>query len=205
MTAPPALMSASPSRVLLCGRYRLALDRPLIMGIVNVTPDSFSDGGAFFAPEHAIAHARALIDDGADIVDIGAESTRPGARYISVGEELDRLLPVLDGLPDVRVPISVDTYKAPVMAAVLARGASMINDVTALQGEGAVDAVRGSDCAVCLMHSKGNPQTMQTLAEYEDVVSEVKLFLSQRVHACETAGIARERIVVDPGFGFAKR
>jgi dihydropteroate synthase len=205
MTAQPASISASATRVLHCGRYRIPLDRPLIMGIVNVTPDSFSDGGTYFDAPRAIAHAHTLIEEGADIIDIGAESTRPGARYISPEEELDRLLPVLEGLRDVGVPISVDTYKAEVMRTVLARGVSMINDVTALQGPGATDAVRGSNCAVCLMHSKGTPQTMQNLAQYEDVVSEVKLFLEQRVRACEAVGIARQRIVIDPGFGFAKR
>jgi dihydropteroate synthase len=153
----------------------------------------------------SIAHARSLIDEGADIIDIGAESTRPGARHIPADEELSRLLPVLEGLRDVRVPISVDTYKSQVMRTVLALGVSMINDVTALQGEGAIDAVRQSDCGVCLMHSKGTPETMQNLAQYEDVVSEVKIFLEQRVRACEAAGMARQRIVIDPGFGFAKR
>ena len=175
------------------------------MGIVNVTPDSFSDGGQFFAPERAIAHARDLIAEGADILDIGAESTRPGARLIPVEEELERLLPVLTGLRDVRVPISVDTSKPQVMRAVLAGGASMINDVNAMQSDGALAAVRDADCAICLMHSKGNPQTMRSLAHYEDVVAEVKAFLTQRVAACEAADIARERLVIDPGFGFAKR
>jgi dihydropteroate synthase len=205
MATPLVSMSASSSGFLRCGRYRLPLDRTLIMGVVNVTPDSFSDGGQFLNPARAIAHAHALIEDGADILDIGAESTRPGARYIAAEEELGRLLPVLEGLSHVRVPISVDTYKADVMRTVLERGASMINDITALQGEGALEAVRAATCAVCLMHTKGDPRTMQSLAQYEDVVSEVKLFLAQRVHACEAAGIARDRIVIDPGFGFAKR
>jgi dihydropteroate synthase len=175
------------------------------MGIVNVTPDSFSDGGQFFDRDRAIAGARKMIDDGADILDIGAESTRPGARFVPVQEELDRLLPVLEGLRDVHIPISIDTYKPQVMRVVLNCGASMINDVNALQSEGAIEAVRNSDCAVCLMHSKGDAQTMQGLAQYQDVVTEVKQFLAQRVTACEAAGIARERLVIDPGFGFAKR
>ena len=175
------------------------------MGIVNITPDSFSDGGQFFDTESAVAHALELVQDGADLIDLGAESTRPDARFISAEEELDRLLPVLDRLSDLSVPVSIDTYKAEVMRAVLARGASMINDVRALQGKGALEAVRDSNCAVCLMHSKGDAQTMQSLAQYEDVLDEVKAFLAQRVRECEAAGIARERIVIDPGFGFAKR
>jgi dihydropteroate synthase len=175
------------------------------MGVINITPDSFSDGGQFFDTGRAIAHAHELTQEGADLVDLGAESTRPDARYTSVEEELERLLPVLEGLSGLSVPISIDTYKAEVMRAALARGASMINDVRALQGEGALAAVRDSSCAVCLMHSKGDAQTMQSLAQYEDVVGEVKAFLLQRVSACEAAGIARDRIVIDPGFGFAKR
>jgi dihydropteroate synthase len=201
----PSTHKPVAARALRCGSYRLSLERTLIMGIVNVTPDSFSDGGRFFEPERAIAHAHNLIAEGADILDIGAESTRPGARLIAVKEELERLMPVLEGLRDVRVPISVDTSKTQVMHAVLAAGASMINDVNAMQGEGALAAVREADCAICLMHSKGNPQTMRSLAHYEDVVAEVKAFLTQRVAACEAAGIARERLVIDPGFGFAKR
>jgi len=183
----------------------LSLERTLIMGIVNITPDSFSDGGQFFDRDRAIAHARELIAQGADLLDLGAESTRPGARLIAEDEELQRLMPVLDGLRDAGVPISVDTTKPAVMRAALAAGASMINDVNALQTEGAVDAVRDADCAICLMHSRGNAQTMQSLAQYQDVVAEVKAFLAERVAACEAAGIARERLVIDPGFGFAKR
>jgi len=193
------------SRTLRCGSYRLSLARTLIMGIVNVTPDSFSDGGQFFEHDRAIAHAHDLVSEGADILDIGAESTRPGARAVPAEEELERLMPVLEGLRGVRVPISVDTSKPVVMRTVLGAGASMINDVNALQTEGALAAVRDSDCAICLMHSKGDPQTMQSLAQYRDVVAEVRQFLAQRVAACEAAGIARERLVIDPGFGFAKR
>ena len=175
------------------------------MGIVNVTPDSFSDGGQFFDSRRAIAHAQELVAQGADILDVGAESTRPGARVVPAEEELERLMPVLEGLRDVGVPISIDTSKPVVMRAVLAAGASMINDVNALQTEGALAAVRDSECGICLMHSKGTPQTMQSLAQYQDVVGEVKQFLARRVAACEAAGIARERLVIDPGFGFAKR
>lgn len=199
------LRPAAPARLLRCGAYRLSLERPLIMGIVNVTPDSFSDGGRFFDRDRAIAQARALIEEGADLLDIGAESTRPGATPVPAEEELARLLPVLEGLRDVRVPVSVDTFKPLVMREALDAGASMINDVNALQGEGAIDAVRDSDCAICLMHSRGTPQTMAQLTHYDDVVAEVKAFLRERVAACEAAGIARDRLVIDPGYGFAKR
>jgi dihydropteroate synthase len=192
-------------RFLRCGRHTLPLTRPLIMGVVNVTPDSFSDGGRFFAAEEAIAHGRRLAEQGADILDIGGESTRPGARPVSVAQELERVLPVIDGLRDLEVPLSVDTYKPEVMRAVLDAGASMINDINALQADGAPEAVRASDCAVCLMHKLGDPQTMQENPHYDDVVREVHEFLARRVAACEAAGIARERIVVDPGFGFGKR
>src|SRR6476660_4786435 len=152
----PRTSSRSSPGFLRCGSYRLSLERTLIMGIVNITPDSFSDGGQFFDRDHAIAHARELIAQGADLLDLGAESTRPGARLIAEDEELQRLMPVLDGLRDAGVPISVDTTKPAVMRAALAAGASMINDVNALQTEGAVDAVRDADCAICLMHSRGN-------------------------------------------------
>lgn len=175
------------------------------MGVVNVTPDSFSDGGLFENSDHAIAHGRELVEEGADILDIGGESTRPGATPVPLSEELDRVLPVLQGLGDLQVPVSVDTYKPAVMRAVLKAGASMINDINALQAEGALDAVRSSDCAVCLMHKKGDPQTMQESPHYDDALREVRQFLAWRVEACAGAGIARDRIVVDPGFGFGKR
>jgi len=172
------------------------------MGVVNITPDSFSDGGQFFARDAAIAHARRLAAEGAHIIDIGGESTRPGAAPVSEDEELARILPALEALPDVCV--SVDTRRPAVMRAALDAGASMINDVQALQASGALEAVRESQCAVCLMHMKGEPATMQRDPHYDDVVREVKDFLRQRVAAAEAAGIARERIVVDPGFGFGK-
>ena len=172
------------------------------MGVVNITPDSFSDGGQFFARDAAIAHARQLAADGAHIIDIGGESTRPGAAPVSEEEELGRILPVLEALPDLCV--SVDTRRPAVMEAALDAGASMINDVQALQAPGAFEAVRESQCAVCLMHMKGEPATMQRDPHYDDVVREVKDFLRQRVAAAEAAGIARERIVVDPGYGFGK-
>jgi len=172
------------------------------MGVVNVTPDSFSDGGQFFDRARAIVHARKLAEQGADILDIGGESTRPGAAAVSEQEELDRVLPLVSALKD--LPISVDTRRPAVMKAALAAGASMINDVQALQAPGAIDAVQNSACAVCLMHMKGEPATMQQAPHYDDVVVEVKAFLKERVAACTAAGIARERIVVDPGFGFGK-
>jgi len=172
------------------------------MGVVNITPDSFSDGGRFLEPHAAVHHARKLAEDGADLIDIGGESTRPGAAPVSEAEELQRILPVLEKLSD--LPISVDTRRPAVMKAALEAGASMINDVQALQAPGALDAVRKSQCAVCLMHMKGQPATMQQEPHYDDVVTEVKGFLRSRIAAAEGAGIARERIVVDPGFGFGK-
>src|SRR5437879_10611323 len=172
------------------------------MGVVNVTPDSFSDGGRYFAPSAAIAHARALAAEGAQLIDIGGESTRPGAAPVSEDEELARILPVLEALGDLCV--SVDTRRPAVMEASLDAGASMINDVQALQAPGALGAVREAQCAVCLMHMKGEPSTMQREPHYDDVVREVKEFLSARLRAAEGAGIARDRLVVDPGFGFGK-
>jgi len=172
------------------------------MGVVNITPDSFSDGGRFFDSRAAVAHARQLARDGADLVDIGGESTRPGAAPVSLEEELKRILPVVNDLAD--LPVSVDTRRPEVMRAALAAGASMINDVQALGAPGALDAVAKSGCAVCLMHKKGEPATMQKDPHYDDVVAEVRRFLDERAVACERAGIARERIVIDPGFGFGK-
>ena len=172
------------------------------MGVVNITPDSFSDGGRFFDPKEAVAHARRLAEEGADIVDIGGESTRPGAQPVSEQQELERVLPVLEKVSDLCV--SVDTRRPGVMREVLKRGASMINDVEALAMPGALEAVAGSSCAVCLMHKKGEPATMQRDPHYDDVVAEVKSFLSDRVDAALKAGIDRRRLVVDPGFGFGK-
>jgi dihydropteroate synthase len=188
--------------VLRCGGFLLPLDRPLLMGVVNVTPDSFSDGGQYFEPQAAIAHGRKLIEEGADILDIGGESSRPGARAVAEHEELARVLPVLKALKD--VPVSVDTRRPSVMRAVLAEGASLINDIEALEAPGALDAVADTDCAVCLMHKQGDPATMQQDPRYGDVVAEVKKYLANRVAACETAGIESDRIVIDPGFGFGK-
>lgn len=174
------------------------------MGIVNVTPDSFSDGGRFGSIEAAVRQAQQLMDEGADILDIGGESTRPGAAPVPAAEELDRVLPVLERIADSPVPLSIDTYKPEVMVAALAAGASMVNDVKALREPGALDAVVRSDAAVCLMHMRGTPQTMQLDPNYGDVVGEVCAFLHDRIAACEAAGIDRERIVIDPGFGFGK-
>ena len=172
------------------------------MGVVNITPDSFSDGGRFLDPGAAVDHARQLAKDGADIIDIGGESTRPGAATVSEAEELRRLLPVLEKISDLCV--SVDTRRPAVMREALKAGASMINDVDALSAPGALEAVAASGCAVCLMHKKGEPATMQQDPHYDDVVAEVKLFLKQRVETAMAAGIARARMVVDPGFGFGK-
>jgi dihydropteroate synthase len=188
--------------VLRCGEFLLPLDRPLLMGVVNVTPDSFSDGGKFLDPQAAISHGRRLIEEGADILDIGGESSRPGARAVAEDEELRRVLPVLKALKD--VPVSVDTRRPSVMRAVLAEGASMINDIEALAAPGALDAVADTDCAVCLMHKKGDPATMQNAPSYGDVVLEVRDFLLARVSACQIAGIEKDRITIDPGFGFGK-
>jgi dihydropteroate synthase len=187
-----------------CGRFTLSLDRPLIMGVVNVTPDSFSDGGLFADPARAIAHARRLIDEGADILDIGGESTRPGSAPVPIAEERRRILPVLESLSACGVPVAVDTQKPQLMREALAAGASMINDTNALGAAGALDAVTASDAAVCLMHMRGDPRNMQEAPIYDDVVREVRDFLRARVAAAEAAGIARARIVVDPGFGFGK-
>ena len=174
------------------------------MGVVNVTPDSFSDGGRFFGAQAAVDHARRLAGEGADILDVGGESTRPGAAPVSEAEELDRVLPVLEALKDLDKPISVDTRRPAVMKAALAAGASMINDVRALAEPYAHEAVARTGCAVCLMHMKGEPATMQREPRYDDVVGEVKAFLAEAVRKARFAGIGADRIVVDPGFGFGK-
>lgn len=172
------------------------------MGVVNITPDSFSDGGRFLDSKAAIEHGRRLIEEGADILDIGGESSRPGAQAVAEQEELDRILPVLKALKD--VPVSVDTRRPRVMREALAAGASMINDIEALEAPGALDAVADTDCAVCLMHKKGDPASMQQAPSYADVVPEVRDFLLARISACQIAGIEKDRITIDPGFGFGK-
>jgi len=182
----------------------LDLSRPLIMGIVNVTPDSFSDGGRFLEPAAAQAQARRLIDEGADLLDIGAESTRPGAEEVPADVEIARVVPLLQALRPLGVPLSVDTSKPAVMRAALAAGAAIVNDVRALQAPGAVEAVRDSGCGLVLMHMQGEPRTMQANPHYDDVVREVGDFLQARVAALVQAGIVADRIVVDPGFGFGK-
>ena len=182
----------------------LALERPLIMGIVNVTPDSFSDGGRFLEPSAALEHARRLIDEGADILDIGGESTRPGSAAIPESEEIARVVPVLEALRTSGVVLSVDTSKPGVMRAALDAGAAIVNDVCALQAPGALDAVAASDCGVVLMHMQGSPRTMQLNPHYTDVVGEVRDFLRERIAAATARGVAAVRIVVDPGFGFGK-
>jgi dihydropteroate synthase len=192
------------SAFLRCARFTLSLERPLVMGIVNVTPDSFYDGGRHASAAAAIAHARRLAEEGADLLDVGGESSRPGSEAVSLDEELARVLPVLDGLRDLEVPISVDTTKPEVMRAAIAAGAAMVNDITALAAPGALEAVAASDAAVCLMHMRGEPKTMQADPVYADVVAEVRDFLAARVAACVAAGIARDRIAIDPGFGFGK-
>jgi len=187
-----------------CGKFKLDLSRPLIMGIVNATPDSFSDGGQHLGRDAALAHAQQLVAEGADMLDIGGESTRPGARPVSIQEEMDRVLPIIGELRDAAVPISIDTFKPEVMLAAIAAGAQMVNDINALQDAASLNAVASSNVAVCLMHKQGNPKTMQELPVYQNVVAEVGAFLSERIAAAEAAGIQRDRIVIDPGFGFGK-
>ena len=186
------------------GAFRLSLDHPLIMGIVNVTPDSFSDGGRLDTAVAAVDHALKLAEQGADILDVGGESTRPGAAFVPPDEEMRRVLPVIEALAGHGLMVSVDTRKPEVMSAALDAGAAMVNDVMALREPGALEMLAGSQAAVCLMHMQGEPQTMQQAPHYDDVVVEVGAFLQGRVAACEAAGIARERIVIDQGFGFGK-
>lgn len=186
-------------------RYRIELSRPQVMGIVNVTPDSFSDGGRLANAAAAIRHCERLRADGADLLDIGGESTRPGAMPVSAAEELARVLPVLDAALSLGCPVSVDTHKPEVMREVLGRGADIVNDVNALQAPGALDAVAAHpSCGVCLMHMHGDPLTMQQRPEYDDVVAEVTRFLGERTAELQARGIGGERIVLDPGIGFGK-
>ena len=187
-----------------CGRFGFALDTPLVMGILNVTPDSFSDGGRFQSLEFAISRAEEMAADGADIIDIGGETTRPGAPPLPLDEELRRVMPAIYALRGLGKPLSVDTYKAEVMREAIIAGADMINDVNAFRAPGALEAVAGSDCALCVMHMQSTPATMQQQPEYTDVVAEVIAFLRARVDAMLAAGIAKKRICVDPGFGFGK-
>jgi len=172
--------------------------------VLNITPDSFSDGGIFFAPEKAIEQAYRMVEQGAAIIDVGGESTRPGAKAVSVAEELNRVLPVIEALRDLPVPVSIDTQKPEVMQAAVDAGAGMINDVNALQANGAIEAAVNAGVPVCLMHMQGAPETMQEQPAYLDVVNEVAGFLTDRAEHCKAAGIKAENIVIDPGFGFGK-
>ena len=188
-----------------CGGRVLRLDRTRICGIVNVTPDSFSDGGRWLDPQAAIAHGLALVEEGADLLDVGGESTRPGAEPVDDAEELRRILPVIEALASrVAVPVSIDTSKPAVMRAAVAAGAGMINDVRALRADGALETAAELRVPVCLMHMRGEPRDMQASPEYDEVVAEVHRFLTDRILACQFAGIDKRRILVDPGFGFGK-
>jgi len=191
--------------VFACGRFSLSLERPLLMGILNVTPDSFSDGGSYNRLDAALAHAERLLADGADILDIGGESTRPGAPYVSPEEELQRVLPLLERLAALQVPLSLDTRRTSVMRAALQAGAvDLINDVSALEDEGALALVAAANVGICLMHKQGNPDTMQQQPDYADVVQEVGSYLARRIELCLAHGITRDRLLADPGFGFGK-
>lgn len=186
-------------------RFRLDLSRPLVMGIVNVTPDSFSDGGRHAELSQALRHCEQLLKEGADILDIGGESTRPGAAAASLEEELARVVPLLKEAARLGVPLSIDTYKPEVMQAALDAGVDIVNDIQALRLPGALDVVaRHGQCGVCLMHMQGEPRSMQASPEYADVVEEVRGFLGQHLARAEACGIARERITLDPGIGFGK-
>ncbi|WP_447939008.1 dihydropteroate synthase [Pseudoxanthomonas mexicana] len=188
-----------------CAGRILRLDRPQVMGIVNVTPDSFSDGGAHDTADAAVAHALKLVEEGADVLDIGGESTRPGAAEVEIEEELRRVVPVIARLAaQVSVPISIDTSKPEVMRAAVQAGAGMINDVYGLRRDGALDAAAALGVPVVLMHMQGEPRSMQAAPQYDDVVGDVHRFLAEHIFAAEMAGIPKKRIVIDPGFGFGK-
>lgn len=188
-----------------CAGKTLDLSRPHVMGILNVTPDSFSDGGNFFRRQDALRRAGQMVEEGATLIDVGGESTRPGAAEVTVQEELDRIVPVIEALvAELPVPVSIDTSKPEVMREAVRAGAGLINDVYALRREGALEAASQLEVPVCLMHMQGEPRTMQHTPYYSDVVAEVTTFLGERLCACEQGGIARERILVDPGFGFGK-
>jgi len=190
-----------------CGRYRYPSHpgaRPLVMGVLNVTPDSFSDGGRYQSLDHALSHAEQMIAEGVDIIDIGGESSRPGAQPLPLDEELRRVIPVLYALRDCGKPLSVDTYKPDVMREAIAAGADMINDINGFRAEGALSAVNESDCALCIMHMQNAPLTMQLQPHYDDVTAEVTQFLRETVQTMVQGGIDRRRLCVDPGFGFGK-
>ncbi|MFT7228372.1 MAG: dihydropteroate synthase [Methylophilaceae bacterium] len=188
-----------------CGQFTLDLTSPRVMGILNVTPDSFSDGGHYSQTDIAVTQAYKFIEEGADIIDIGGESTRPNAEPVSLQEELDRVIPVIESLANkIDIPISIDTYKPAVMQAAIAAGASIVNDVKALQEAGAIEVVANAYVAVCLMHMQGEPRNMQDDPHYDDVVEDVVTFLLDRVATCDQAGIQKNRLMIDPGFGFGK-
>lgn len=188
-----------------CNGRELALDRPRVCGIVNVTADSFSDGGRYLDPQQALDHALRLVEEGADLLDIGAESTRPGASVIEPQEQIARVVPLIEAIAQrCQVPISIDTTDAEVMRAAVGAGAGLINDVCALRREGALDAAADLGVVVCLMHMQGEPRSMQDAPHYDDVVGEVHRFLTDRIFACQLAGIDKKKLLVDPGFGFGK-
>jgi len=187
------------------GRHLIDLDQPRVMGILNVTPDSFSDGGRFLDVDDALRQAAEMIGAGADIIDVGGESTRPGADETSVQTELDRIMPVIEGIVDrFDIPVSVDTSKPEIMRVAVSVGASMINDVFALRGEGAIDAAVEAGVPVCLMHMQGTPRSMQESPAYERLPGDIIDFLGERVRHCLSAGLNKEKLIVDPGFGFGK-
>ena len=196
---------SSPPVVLRCKDKTVDLSRPVVMGVLNVTPDSFSDGGRFFDSEAAIRHGLRMAEEGAAFIDVGGESTRPGAEPVGVQDELRRVVPVIEGLARATgAVISVDTSKPEVMRAAAAAGAGLVNDVRALREPGALAAAQHSGCAVCLMHMQGEPRTMQAAPAYQDVVGEVRAFLAERAKVCRTSGFSADRLVIDPGFGFGK-
>lgn len=192
--------------ILSCAGKLLDLTHPQVMGILNVTPDSFSDGGEFIVADSALLQAKKMVSEGAAIIDVGGESTRPGALHVSVEQEIARVVPVIQAIhSELHIPISIDTSKPEVMRAAIDAGAGLINDVCALQVEGAMQAAVDCDVPICLMHSQGTPQTMQNNPQYDDVVSDVIQFLIDRVAKCQQAGILTDKLILDPGFGFGKR
>lgn len=197
-------MPGNGAPFLSCRGRRLDLSRPAVMGVLNVTPDSFSDGGRHATVAAAVAHARRMVDEGAAIIDVGGESTRPGARPVDAGEEIARVLPVVRALDGIDAVVSVDTMRREVMAEALDAGAHMVNDVNGLRGEGVIGLVADSGCALCVMHMLGTPATMADDPSYGDVVGEVLSFLRGRLRALRDAGIGEDRVCVDPGFGFGK-
>ena len=201
----PKPETRNPEQILDCNGRELDLSRPAVMGILNVTPDSFSDGGVFLSPESAVAQAVRMAAEGADIIDVGGESTRPGARPVSAAAEIERVIPVIAAVRErIPLPISIDTSKPEVMRAAIAAGAGFINDVRALRADGALMTAAALKVPVCLMHMQGEPRTMQDDPRYDDVVADVAGFLRARLRAAQQAGMAPERLVVDPGFGFGK-